>query len=133
MREQPETFQRFGVAWTPVLVVFDPEGREQHRWEGYLPAEEFLGQLDLAAAKDAFAKERWGEAERRFRELADRLPRADFAPLALYYAGVARYKGGDASALEEAGRALRARYPDSSWARKSSVWIPADAAGSAGS
>jgi hypothetical protein len=33
IKEQPEVFKRFGVQWTPVLVIFDPEGREHHRWD----------------------------------------------------------------------------------------------------
>jgi TolA-binding protein len=56
--------------------------------------------------------------------VAARHPDADYAPLALYYAGVSRYKGGDASALAATGRELERRYPRSSWATKSSVWLP---------
>lgn len=127
VKEQPQTFQRFNVQWTPVLVVLDPDGREQHRWEGYLPPDEFLGQLELGLAKSAFAAGRWAEAERLFREVAERHPETEYAPQAVYYAGVSRYKGGDAKALAETGRALRERYPGSSWARKGSVWLPAEA------
>lgn len=126
VKEQPETFKRFGVQWTPVLVVLDPEGREEHRWEGFLPADEYIGQLELARAKAAFAKERWPEAERLFREVAAKHPDADYAPLAVYYAGVSRYKAGDQTALAATGRELRDKYPDSSWARKASVWLPAE-------
>ena len=127
IKEQPEQFKRFAVQWTPVLVIYDPEGREQHRWEGYLPADDFLGQLNLGLAKSAFARERWAEAERLFRQTADEHPDTDYAPVALYYAGVSRYKAtGDASALAETARALGSRYPASSWAKKSSVWLPAE-------
>jgi len=124
IKEQPQTFERFGVQWTPVLVVMDPGGTERHRWEGYLPPEDFLGQLELGLAKSAFAAERWAEAERLFREVAEKHPQADYAPQALYYAGVARYKGGDASALPATARALAQKYPQSSWATKASVWLP---------
>ncbi len=126
MKEQPATFDRFGVQWTPVLLVLDPRAAEQHRWEGYLPPDDFLGQLELGLAKSAFAERRWADAERLFREVARTHSTTDYAPLALYYAGVSRYKGGDASALPETGRALRERYPDSSWAKKASVWLPAE-------
>ncbi|HSD18891.1 MAG TPA: thioredoxin fold domain-containing protein [Anaeromyxobacter sp.] len=126
IKEQPETFKRFGVQWTPVLVVLDPDGREQHQWEGFLPADEYIGQLELALAKSAFAKEAWPEAERLFREVATKHADADYAPLAVYYAGVSRYKAGDQGALAATGRELQERYPGSSWARKSSVWLPAE-------
>ncbi len=131
VKEQPDTFKRFGVQWTPVLMVRDPDRGEQHQWEGYLPPDDFIGQLELALAKSAFATERWADAERQFRKVADEHPATDYAPLALYYAGVSRYKGGDAAALEATGRALRERYPDSGWAKKSSVWLPAGGAGAA--
>jgi TolA-binding protein len=132
IKEQPQTFDRFGVQWTPVLVVFDPQGKEQHRFEGYLPPDEFKGQLELGLAKAAFGAGDWAEAERRFRAVVDAHPDTDYAPLALYYAGVSRYKGGDAGALEGTGRALRDRYPESSWARKGSVWLPQESQGAAG-
>jgi hypothetical protein len=131
VKEQPQTFERFGVQWTPVLAVFDPDGKEQHRWEGYLPAEDFIGQLEIGLAKSDFAHARWADAERRFREVATRHPDAEYAPLAVYWAGVARYKGGDAAALPETGRELRRRYPGSSWATKGSVWVPAEEGASA--
>ena len=46
VKEQPATFKRFGAQWTPTLVVLDPDGTERYRFEGYLPAREFLAQLD---------------------------------------------------------------------------------------
>jgi thioredoxin-related protein len=122
IKEQPDTHKRFNVQWTPVLVVLDPQGVERHRWEGYLPPDEFIGQLELAVARSAFQQERWAEAERLFRDVADRHPDTDYAPQAVYYAGVSRYKGGDGSALPATERQLAARYGDTSWAKKASVW-----------
>lgn len=124
IKEQPETFDRFGVQWTPVLAIFDPEGREQYRWEGFLPADDFLGQLAIGRAHLAFAAQRWVEAASRFDEVARRHADAEFAPAAVYWAAVARYKGGDDAALPAVARALRERYPQSSWAKKASVWEP---------
>jgi hypothetical protein len=125
-KEQGATFERFGIQWTPVLLVLDPEGKEQHRWEGYLPPADFLGQLRLGLAKASFGVARWEESARLFEEVAREHPDADFAPLAVYYAGVSRYKGGDVTALASTAQLLRLRYPNSSWATKSSVWFPAD-------
>ena len=75
-----------------------------------------LGRIALDAGN-------WAEAERRFREVVQRLPNTDAAPEALYWAGVARYKAtGDASALKETGRAFTREYVDSTWAKKALVW-----------
>jgi Tetratricopeptide repeat/Thioredoxin-like domain len=127
VKEQAEDFRKFGqrynAQWTPTLLVIDPEGSERHRIEGFLPAEDLLAQLTLGLGHSAFARQRWDEAERRFREVVDRYPRTESAPEALYWAGVSRYKGkGDASALAETARAFSRHYQDSSWAKKASVW-----------
>jgi hypothetical protein len=129
MKEQPQTFERFGVQWTPVLAVFDEQGREQHRWEGFLPADDFIGQLAMGRAQLAFAKQDWKQAAARFDEVARRHAGAEFAPAAVYWAGVARYKDGDQAALAATGRALQERYPQSTWATKGSVWLPAEQEG----
>ena len=127
VRDQLEDFkrfgQRYGAQWTPTLLVIDPEGNERHRVEGFLPAEDLLAQLTLGLGKSAFARERWDEAERRFREVVDKYPSTEAAPEALYWAGVARYKAkGDAAALADTGREFSRRYQESSWAKKASVW-----------
>ena len=42
IKEQPATFQRFGAQWTPTIAILDPDGSERHRFEGFLPADDFL-------------------------------------------------------------------------------------------
>jgi hypothetical protein len=123
VKEQPAAFKRFGVQWTPTLLVFDPSGAERHRFEGFLPADDFLAQLHLGLARAAFAGERWEEAERRFRHVVDGFPASEAAPEALYWAGVSRYKGtGDAAALKETARQFQTRHQTTVWAKKASVW-----------
>jgi len=123
IKEQPETFKRFGAQWTPTLVALDPDGTERYRFEGYLPPEEFLAQLQLALAKSAFAREKWKESEQRYRQIVAGYPKTDTASEALYWAGVSKYKvGGDASALAETAREFQKKYPESVWAKKASVW-----------
>lgn len=129
IKEQPETFERFGVQWTPVLAIFDSRGREQHRWEGFLPVDDFLGQLEMGRAQLAFGAKSWKEAASLFDEVAKRYPDADFGPAAVYWAGVSRYKAGEQGALAATARALRQRYPGTSWAKKGSVWEPAEQEG----
>lgn len=47
VKTHPEAMERFGVNWTPIVLFVDPSGREQHGIEGFLPADEFLAQLQL--------------------------------------------------------------------------------------
>jgi len=123
VKEQPAAFKRFGAQWTPTLMVLDPEGKEQYRFEGYLPPEDFLAQLELGLAKSAFAHEEFAQAERRYREIVRKYPTLEAAPEAVYWAGVAKYKAtGDAAALRDTAREMSQRYPASSWAKKASVW-----------
>lgn len=128
MREQKDEFQRlggrYGVQWTPTILVIDPDGVERHRIEGFLPVDDFLAQIALGLAQSAFARNEWAEAERRFREIVTRFPKDAAAPEALYWAGVSRYKAtSDPTALRETGRAFQEQYQDSTWAKKASVWV----------
>src|SRR5262245_65406477 len=105
-------------------MVFDPSGKERYRFEGYLPPDDFLGQLEFGLARSTFAAEKWGEAEKEFLEIAETHPRSEAAPEAVYWAGVSRYKAShDAAALADAARQLASRYQESSWTEKSSVWL----------
>jgi Thioredoxin-like domain/Tetratricopeptide repeat len=127
VREQPELWktvgERFGVQWTPTILVVDPGGTERHRIEGFLPAEDFLAQLTIGLAKSAFANARFADAERLFQAVVEKYPDGEAAPEAMYWAGVSRYKGsGNAGALADTARGFRERYQQSSWAKKASVW-----------
>ena len=127
VKEDPDAFKRYGeqynAHWTPTILELDPNGEEQWRIEGFLPVEDFLGQLMLGRAHMDFKQGKWAEAEKRFREIVEKLPNSDAAPEAQYWAGVARYKASnDPSALKETAKAFAARYRDSSWAKKASIW-----------
>jgi TolA-binding protein len=123
IKENPAGFQRFGVQWTPTVIIADPQGVERYRFEGFLPADEFLPQIEFGLAKVAFAAGDFTRAESLFRKIVEEHPGADIAPEALYWAGVAKYKRtGDAAALAETEAAFQSRYPDTVWAKKSSIW-----------
>lgn len=127
VRDQAADFQRlgerFGAQWTPTTLLVDPEGKERYRIEGFLPADDFLAQLELGLAKVSFARHDFDDAERRYRRIVDTYPMTEAAPEAQYWAGVSRYKGkGDAAALAETARAFSERYQDTPWAKKASVW-----------
>jgi len=127
VREQADEFkrlgERYGAQWTPTILLINPAGEERYRIEGFLPTEDFLAQLSLGLAHEAFAKSNFAEAERRFADIVERYPDTEAAAEALYWAGVARYKAtDDPSALGETARQFKKRYQKSSWAKKASVW-----------
>ena len=114
---------KYNVQWTPTVLIVDADGNERHRIEGFLPAEEFLPQLEIGAAHAAFARHDFADAERRFRAVVETYPESDVAAEALYWTGVARYKAtNDPAALKDTAHAFGARYRNSAWAKKASVW-----------
>lgn len=125
IKENPTGFHRFEALWTPTIMVFDPEGRERYRFSGYLPSDEFLAQLYMGLGKMHFAHKQWGEAERWFQRIVDDFPSSDAAPEALYWAGVCRYKASnDHHVLADTAEQFTRRYQNTSWAKRSSVWLP---------
>ena len=127
VREQAEDFrrvgERYGALWTPTILELDPDGKEHHRVEGFLEADELLAQLKLGLGKIAFHEKRWSDAEHTFEDVMARHPNTDTAAEALYWAGVSRYKAsGDARELAQTAAAFTTRYQDSTWAKKASIW-----------
>jgi hypothetical protein len=127
VKDDAEAFRRYGdkynAKWTPTILLLDSEGGEHHRIEGFLPNDDFLAQLMLGRAHMDFKQGKFAEAEKRFREIVDRLPNTDAAPEAQYWAGVSRYKAtNDATALKATAREFSTRYTDTSWAKKASIW-----------
>lgn len=105
------------------MIIADSHGTERYRFEGFLPVDEFLPQTEFGLAKTAFAAGDFNRAEALFRKIVNEQPNADVAAEALYWAGVAKYKGsGDAAALAETATAFQSRYSDSVWAKKASIW-----------
>ena len=127
VREDADAWKKvggdLGVQWTPTVLILDSVGVERHRIEGFLPANDFLGQVSLGLAKASFSKNDFAEAEKRYREIVDTYPETEAAAEALYWAGVSKYKGtNDPTALRDTAKAFNERYKESSWAKKSSVW-----------
>ncbi len=122
IKEQPRMWHRFGIRWTPTVMVLSPEGTEVRRVEGFLPADELRGQLMLGLGYAAANKKDWATAERWFAEAADARG-TDAGPEGLYWRGVARYSAThDAKELAETHRAFTQRYQDTSWAKRASIW-----------
>ena len=125
IKEQPQTFKRFGAQWTPTILIMAPDGEEAHRIEGFLPVEDFLAQLELGLGKALMREEKFREAESHLRAVAAQHAESESAPQALYWAGVAAYKGTgskDPGKLKETYQNLLKLFPSSEWTRKGVVW-----------
>jgi len=123
IKEHPAYFHRFDAAWTPTVLIMDPDGNERWRIEGYLPKEEFRAQLEMGLARVAFMHKQWAEAERRYAEVLERYPDTTSAPEALYWKGVSHYKAtNDHTVLGELPRQFKEKYPESVWALKTAAW-----------
>lgn len=122
VKTHPEAMGRFGVDWTPTVMLLDSNGQERHRIEGFLPADDFLAQLELGLGHLYFKTGRFADAEKQFRGVVDKLPDTTSAAEAQYWSGVSKYKGGDASALPATAAAFKQRYADTDWAKKASIW-----------
>jgi len=123
IKQHPTMWHRFGIRWTPTILVLSPDGKEQYRIEGYLPVDEFLGQLHLALGFCAVSRKDWKAAEEHFQATVDDFPQTDAAPEGLYWAGVARYSAShDGAELRKLGQQFKTRYHSSSWAKRASIW-----------
>lgn len=117
--QSPEEVQQHRVTWTPTLMAQDANGVEQDRWVGYLPPEEFLPRLKLARGRVAFNAGRFDDAAEIFEEVAREHGTSLVAPEALYWLGVARYKGeGKREGLMGAWKELWDSHKGSEWAKK---------------
>jgi thioredoxin-like negative regulator of GroEL len=123
VKKHPEAMQRFSVDWTPTVLIVDNDGKELYRLEGYLPPDDFLGQLQLGFGHAQFTHKNFADAERQFRDVTEKLPGTDAAAEAMYWAGVSRYKAtNDAGALKATAQAFKDRHQNSIWAKKASIW-----------
>ncbi len=124
IKEHPEWFRRFDVAWTPIVIILDPDGVERYRIEGYLPKPEFRAELEMGLARVAFEQQNYAEAAKLYSEIAGRCSQAVVAPEARYWAGVSKYKETqDPAFLKQTGKDLAEKYPASVWATKGSIWV----------
>ncbi len=124
IKEQPRMWHRFGIRWTPTVMVLSPEGDQVRRIEGYLPADELEGQFRLALGYLAANKKDWATAERWFAQAADQ-ENTDAAPEGLYWVGVSRYSADhDPKELAATYTNFTKRYQNTSWAKRTVVWGP---------
>ncbi len=115
--------KRFGVKWTPTIIIFDADGSEHYRFIGFLPPEDFIAQLILGKGKVEFDLDHFERAIQCFQEILVRYPRVDAAPEAQYFLGVTKYKASrDPKELKRGLEVLQRDYPSSEWTKKAQVY-----------
>jgi tetratricopeptide (TPR) repeat protein len=111
--------KRYSVKWTPTIIILDLNGNEHHRFIGFLPPEDFTAQLILGKGKTEFDLDHFEQAIQCFQEVLTLYPKADAAPEAQYYLGVAKYKSShDPKQLKLGLEVLQRDYPNSEWTKK---------------
>ena len=105
------------------MLIMDPDGKERWRLEGYLPKDEFRANIEMGLARVAFMRKDWTGAEQRYADVAERYPDSHFAPEAVYWRGISRYKqSNDHNTLTEVADTFAEKYQDSLQAIKSVPW-----------
>lgn len=112
--------------WAPMFLFLDPRKIELRKYVGWLPPDEFLAELTFVLGMQDILRQRIDQAYTRFRAAADETPEAGIAAEALFWAGAAAYKRGGQPALRPVWDELVARYPQSTWARRTDVWDMVD-------
>jgi outer membrane protein assembly factor BamD (BamD/ComL family) len=110
------------VVWTPNINFLDPEGNIFYHVEGWLPPSDYSAMLMVAHAHYFLHHKNFQKARDLFQTVWDKYPQSEFAPEALYYLGVSRYKDSNkGDELIEGWRVLQRFHPESTWAIRSSV------------
>jgi tetratricopeptide (TPR) repeat protein len=122
IKEKPDIAAKYEVNWTPSVVVGDEAGKPHYRMEGFLPAEDFLGQLALGLGRFRFNREEFPKAIHHFEEVSSRHRGTEAGAQALYWLGVANYKQTkDPAKLRPNWDKLIKEYPNSEWAKRANV------------
>jgi len=120
-----EALGRGKVLWAPLLVFLDGRGSELRRYVGFLPPDEFLAELRLVLGLSEMTHANFQEALRWFDSAADDYPESSAAPEALFWAAGAAYRLEGLAGVVRRWDDLRARYAETTWARRADV-VPDD-------
>lgn len=111
--------EKWGVVRTPCLVLVDGEGVAHHRTTGFLGPEALMAAVTLGLAKVRLDTGALESAIALLDRLLREYPSTDAAAEALYVRGRSRFRlRSDPALLKETYEQLRARFPESEWARR---------------
>ena len=108
--------------WAPTFVFLGPRNVEMRRSVGWLAPDELIAELHFVLGVYCLLRLKVDDAQAHFRAACDDAFRYGIAPEALFWVGVAAYKRGGKPALREAWDELVARFPESTWARRTDIW-----------
>jgi tetratricopeptide (TPR) repeat protein len=115
--------KRYGIKWTPTIVILDSDGDEHYRFIGFLSPQDFIGQTILGRGKAQFNLDNFEQAIQCFQEILVQYPKTDAAPEAQYLLGVSKYKAShDPKELKLGLEVLQRDYPNSEWTKKAQVY-----------
>lgn len=110
---------RYRLLWAPTVIILDSKGTDYHRFQGFLPPEEFIPQLEFGLAKLALEQGDLKTARIRFTTVVDKYPKSDIAPEAQYWVGVIDFQlTNDVNAEIQAWKKIVEDYPHSIWSKK---------------
>jgi len=107
---------KYGVKWTPTLLILDADGVEQYQTLGFYPPEDLIPSLLLGMGKTCFNLPDRPAACGYFQRLMKEYPKNPLAAEALYLNGVSLYiETHDVGNLIGIYDRLAADYPESPW------------------
>ena len=115
-QKQGEVFKKYGVTWTPTIVVLDAEGKEHYRFTGFLPPLELCARMILDGAKAEMNLQNHSLVIKCFDEIIQKYPGTFAVPEAIFYLAVTQFLSGhEAKFLKEGLEQLRKEFSDSEW------------------
>ena len=110
---------KYRAFWTPTIIILDSQGTEYYRFNGFLPPDEFIPQLQFGLGFMSLEKQDYKAASPLLKTVVEKFPKSDIAPEAQYWFGVSEYKSAhNVDALLNAWKRLKKDYPNSIWAKK---------------
>lgn len=104
--------------WHPTIAIADARLKESRRFIGYLPAGEFIPQVQVGVAQLALYHKDPEMAASILAAAVRDYPNSGVAPEALYWGGVAAYRLGGWPELRAAWKLIGEKYPSSDWVRR---------------
>ncbi len=115
-RADEELGERFGLRWTPHILIINARERVLRMTDGWFAPEELIPWIIMGLAMDYLHQKNWNMVRNRCQWIINDYPQSHAAPEAIYYFGVAgmrAYK--DERHLKEMLATLRKKHPDSEW------------------
>lgn len=117
--KQGDLFNKHRITWTPTILILDGEGKEHHRFTGFLPPPEFSATLVLEGAKTELDLQNYDLAIKCFNEVIEKYRTTTAVPEAIFYLHVAKYLSThDPKNLRAGYDRLAKEFPGTEWAAK---------------